>query len=126
LEPDHEGREDERQQHHQVALLEAVRAVGRVDRGLREEADQEADGERGVPGLLPRERLPEREHQADDRSGHEREARGVGEQHRVGADPVQDLARVDVHVGDVRVVAEQPLRARHRCDGERRRVKQHR
>ena len=114
LQPEHEGGEDEREQHHQVALLETVGAVGRVERRLGEEPEQQADGERGEPALLARARLPEGEHDPDDRARDEREAGRVGEQHRVGAEPVRDLAGLDVQVGDARVVAEQPLRARAR------------
>ena len=89
-EPCPEGREDEREQHHQVALLESVGAVRRVERRLGEDRQEDAEPERCKGALLARARAPEGDGQAGERARDEREARRVGEQQRVGPEPVPE------------------------------------
>jgi hypothetical protein len=124
--PEPEGGKGERQEHHQVALLEAAGAVGRIEGSLGEEAEQETDGQRSEPALLAGARTSERVGDPDDRRGHEREGRRIREQHRVRAEPVDDVARLHVQVGDARVVPEQTPRPERRGERERGCVQQQR
>ncbi len=100
-----EREQEQRDQREEVALLEtpARRAVGvrREEHGLEKEARGEADGQRGERTLDawagPRE--------DDERARNDEPAGGVGEEHRVDREPVEERPRVDVEVRDPRVVA---------------------
>ena len=126
LHPDPEGGKDERHEDHQVALLEARAAVGRVERRLGEEREHDPDRERGVGRVLPHPRAREREREAGERARHQREAGRVREQQRVGSEPVAERERMDAEVGDARVVAEQPPRPESEHEQERGRVQDQR
>jgi hypothetical protein len=90
---------DERDGVEEVALLDPVAAEtvgGRLDEQRRdEEGGQGSEGE-----LLPRARPAEREPEPDRGAGGEHDAGGVGEEHRVGAEPLGHLRRGDVEIED--------------------------
>ena len=76
-----EGEEerDQRQDREEVALLDPVGAVGRVERRLEDDGERDERAEDGEPELRARARLPEREGKAHQRAGNEHPARRVEE-----------------------------------------------
>ena len=100
---------DQRDGVEEVALLDAVAAEpvgGRLD----EERDDERGRERAEGQLLSRSRPPQREPETEHGPGREHDAGGVGEEHRVGAEPLRHLRRGDVEVEDALVEAESSAR----------------
>ena len=119
-EPERESRQDEWRQHHQVALLETEGPARGVERCLDEDREQRTHCERREGFLVPRARPPKRVRKPDQGARNQREAGRVGEQQRVGTEPVADRAGLDPEIRDARVVPEQPLRAEHRDQQDRR------
>ena len=97
---------DQGEDREEVALLDPVGAVGRVERRLEGDGEGDERAEDGESELPARARLPQREGKAHQRAGDEHPAGRVEEQHPVRAHPAQDREGRQVEADDVVVVAE--------------------
>src|SRR6266508_4510342 len=110
-----EGDRNERQERVEVALLEALRSVGRVERGFEEDKGGEARRERRERHFSP----SPRERDADERARDQRNAGGKSEQEEVDHSPAQGCG-AEIQVEDSGVVPEQaPGPERERSENPR-------
>ena len=103
---EHEEDRDERQRIEEVALLHAVAPARRVEGAFEQEPEGEEERERGERQLGARDGAPEREHETEERAGHEHPSRRVRENERLRTEPGEQRVDAEPEIEDAVVVAE--------------------
>jgi hypothetical protein len=111
-----EGDEGERQDVEEVALLNPVGAVRRVQARLEEDRGREQEGQAAEGKLVPRAGPRDCERDADHSTRREDPTARVENEHRIGGGPFPDRENVQVQVENAVVVAQESVRS---CDRER-------